>query len=167
MLRSQGPSGGKSVRPGTCRLLILTPIHMWGTTDTVGTQIIRKGPGASLQILALGGSTAVSGSQGGRRVSRGRSRMTHANTSVPVVRTPSSCTTHTIPDIPVGVRVANAEYAGGFLYFCGGYNDDEGGDISGRKARDFHYGSHEPHYIKRWNQYFLAWMFFFTRSGLS
>ena len=66
--------------------------------------------------------------------------MTHTNTSVPVLRTPSSCTTHTIPNIPVGVQGANAEYMGGNLYICGGWNDDEGGAASGMKERYFQHG---------------------------
>ena len=48
--------------------------------------------------------------------------MTNTCNIVPVLRTPSSCTTHTLPDIPVGLGQPNAEYAGGFLYLCGGYN---------------------------------------------
>ena len=59
--------------------------------------------------------------------------MTPTNDSAPVLRTPSSCTSHTIPDIPARLRMASAEYMGGNLYLCGGYNDDD--DISGSIGR--------------------------------
>ena len=48
-----------------------------------------------------------------------------------VLRVAKSCTNHTIPNLPVGVRGANAEYMGGSLYFCGGYIDEEGSGLSG------------------------------------
>ena len=83
----------------------------------------------------------MSGSQGGRRVRITRPGVTCTNTSVPVLRTSSRCSSHTIPDIPAGVQGANAEYMGGNVYLCGGWNEHEGGAASGTKERYF---QHSP-----------------------
>ena len=52
-------------------------------------------------------------------------------------RVASSCSSHTIPDMPVTMRVANAEYLGskGKLYVCGGHVEEEG-----RTSGDVYFG---------------------------